>query len=71
MFHLPLPFCADIDLNQLNEYYGSSNEFIKSIYRSYKPNFPSTESLQNEVQLLASCSYDKDTKWGQEASPII
>ncbi|XP_047946237.1 cellulose synthase-like protein G2 [Salvia hispanica] len=56
----------NIDLNQLNEYYGSSNEFIKSIYRSYKPNFPSTESLQNEVQLLASCSYDKDTKWGQE-----
>ncbi|XP_047950683.1 cellulose synthase-like protein E1 [Salvia hispanica] len=57
----------NVDLNQLNEYYGSSNEFIKSIYRSYKMNFSSTdESMQKEVQLLASCSYDKGTKWGQE-----
>ncbi|XP_047955018.1 cellulose synthase-like protein G1 [Salvia hispanica] len=55
----------NVSPNQLKEYYGSSNEFIKSIYRSYKPNYP-TNSLQKEVQLLASCSYDNGTKWGQE-----
>ncbi|KAL1562120.1 cellulose synthase-like protein E1 [Salvia divinorum] len=56
----------NVDRDQLNEYYGSSKEFIKSINRNYKLNFPSTESMLKEVQLLASCSYDKGTKWGKE-----
>ncbi|XP_042026830.1 cellulose synthase-like protein G3 [Salvia splendens] len=57
--------------NQLKEYYGSSNDFIKSIPKIYRPNYPTNalltnEALQKEVQLVASCSYDIGTKWGQE-----
>ncbi|KAG6393396.1 hypothetical protein SASPL_147637 [Salvia splendens] len=59
--------------NLLKEYYGSSNDFIKSISKIYRPNYPTNAlltdvALQKEVQLLASCSYDIGTKWGQEAS---
>ncbi|KAG6395206.1 hypothetical protein SASPL_145847 [Salvia splendens] len=63
--------------NQLKEYYGSSNDFIKSIPKIYRPNYPTNalltnEALQKEVQLVASCSYDIGTKWGQEAShPVV
>ncbi|KAL1535718.1 cellulose synthase-like protein G3 [Salvia divinorum] len=57
--------------NQVKEYYGSSNDFIKSISKIYRPNYPTNalltdEALKKEVQLLASCSYDNGTKWGQE-----
>ncbi|KAI3469715.1 hypothetical protein Pfo_026378 [Paulownia fortunei] len=65
-------FQEDVDLIQLKKCFGSSNEFIKSIYRNYKPNYPinrkfSDNAFQKEFQLLASCSYDNDTKWGKEA----
>ncbi|KAK4425535.1 Cellulose synthase-like protein G2 [Sesamum alatum] len=64
-------FQEDVDLVQLHKCFGTSNEFIKSIYRNYKPNYPnerkfSDDALQKELQLLASCSYDNDTKWGKE-----
>lgn len=68
---------SDIDLNQLKKSFGSSNEFIKSIHQNYgRPQLgdedrgrrPSVFVLQEELQLLASCSYDIDTEWGNEAS---
>ncbi|KAL0388453.1 UNVERIFIED_CONTAM: Cellulose synthase-like protein G2 [Sesamum radiatum] len=63
-------FQEDVDLVQLKKCFGTSNEFIKSIYRNYKPNCPkersfSDDALQKELQLLASCRYDNDTKWGK------
>ncbi|KAH6796381.1 hypothetical protein C2S51_037367 [Perilla frutescens var. frutescens] len=65
-------FQQDVDLKQLIKNYGSSNEFIKSIYRNYKPNYPSDRmlvdsALKKELDLLASCSYDNGTRWGKEA----
>lgn len=67
---------VDVDLNQLKKCFGSSNEFIKSIYRNYKPYSPNNRmladnELQKELQLLASCSYENGTKWGKEVSPVI
>ncbi|KAK6138741.1 hypothetical protein DH2020_027517 [Rehmannia glutinosa] len=62
----------DIDINQLKKSLGASNEFIKSINRSYKPQLPEdrkpSDALKKELQLLASCTYDNDTQWGEEAS---
>ncbi|KAL0414372.1 UNVERIFIED_CONTAM: Cellulose synthase-like protein B4 [Sesamum radiatum] len=62
----------EADLNQLKKIFGSSNEFIKSLYKSYKPQLPEnrklSSELQKELQLLASCTYDNGTDWGEEAS---
>ena len=66
---------ADIDILKLRESFGPSNEFIRSLGQNYKPsvskdgNSLSTIQLQ-ETQLLASCSYENQTKWGKEASRI-
>ncbi|XP_057771363.1 cellulose synthase-like protein G2 isoform X2 [Salvia miltiorrhiza] len=62
---------SNVDLNELKKYYGSSNEFIKSIYRNYKLNSRSNallndEAFKQEVQLVASCSYDNGSQWGKE-----
>ncbi|XP_012842665.1 PREDICTED: cellulose synthase-like protein G1 isoform X2 [Erythranthe guttata] len=64
-------FHDDVDLLRVKKYFGSSDEFIKSISRNYKPSYSNDKkfldnSLQNELHLLASCSYDNDTKWGKE-----
>ncbi|XP_011091160.1 cellulose synthase-like protein G2 [Sesamum indicum] len=60
----------EIDLNQLKKSFGSSNEFIKSIYKNYKPLLPEdrnpSAALEKELQLLASCTYDNGTQWGEE-----
>ncbi|KAH6770011.1 hypothetical protein C2S52_014814 [Perilla frutescens var. hirtella] len=62
----------DIDLNRLRKSFGSSNEFIKSIYRNYEPQLGEDRNpsvvLQKELQLLASCAYDIGTEWGEKAS---
>ncbi|KAL0376740.1 UNVERIFIED_CONTAM: Cellulose synthase-like protein G2 [Sesamum calycinum] len=62
----------EVDLNQLKKTFGSSNEFIKSLYKSYKPQLPENRKpsaeLQKELQLLASCTYDNGTDWGEEAT---
>ncbi|KAK6138742.1 hypothetical protein DH2020_027518 [Rehmannia glutinosa] len=46
----------DIDLNQLKKSFGSSNEFIKSINKSYKPQLPEDRkpfgALEKELQLV-------------------
>ncbi|KAL7144914.1 hypothetical protein ABFS83_07G043000 [Erythranthe nasuta] len=64
-------FHDDVDLHRVKKYFGSSDEFFKSIFRNYKPSYSNDKkfldnSLQKELHLLASCSYDNDTKWGKE-----
>lgn len=64
----PLQF-ADMDLEELKQSFGSSNELIKSVRRIYEPNLmEDQDSLQKVTQLLASCSYETNTKWGKEAT---
>ncbi|KAL3626392.1 hypothetical protein CASFOL_029941 [Castilleja foliolosa] len=60
----------DIDINHLKKSVGASNELIKSINQSYKPQLsedrkPSV-ALAKELQLVALCTYDIDTKWGKD-----
>ncbi|XP_057748259.1 cellulose synthase-like protein G2 [Arachis stenosperma] len=56
------------DLTQLKEYFGSSNEFIKSLTQNYTSDSASGGNalLEGETHLLASCEYEINTKWGQE-----
>ncbi|KAF5950721.1 hypothetical protein HYC85_012714 [Camellia sinensis] len=60
----------DVDIIKLKESFGSSNDFIKSLGRHYKPNHSDVWSkmLVKETQILASCAYENQTKWGKEAS---
>ncbi|KAL3648808.1 hypothetical protein CASFOL_005211 [Castilleja foliolosa] len=63
------------DFNDMKKSFGSSNELIKSIYENYKPHSSEKETrvsgaLKNEVQLIASCSYDSHSKWGKEVGFI-
>lgn len=60
-------------MNQLKKIFGSSNEFIKSTYKTYKHNVSRddgkiSDELQKEIQLLASSTYDNGSDWGTEAS---
>jgi len=59
----------DTDL-ELQQYFGTSNEFIKSLNQNCTTDsvnvgrrFPEEETL-----LLASCNYEIGTKWGKEVS---
>ncbi|XP_075516510.1 quillaic acid 3-O-glycosyltransferase CSL1-like isoform X1 [Primulina tabacum] len=61
----------DVDIAQLQKSFGSSNEFIKTMYTSYRPNFSKegefySASMLKEMQLLISCTYGDGTLWGQE-----
>ncbi|CAI8618274.1 unnamed protein product [Vicia faba] len=50
----------------LQEYFGSSNEFIKSLTQNDTSVLLSGQnSLLEELHLLVSCRYEIDTKWGQ------
>ncbi|KAI3469709.1 hypothetical protein Pfo_026372 [Paulownia fortunei] len=64
----------DVDFNHLKTSFGSSNELMKSIYKNYKPYLSKdrkiTSSLEKEVQLLASCTYDNQSEWGKEVGFI-
>ncbi|XP_020547350.1 cellulose synthase A catalytic subunit 4 [UDP-forming]-like, partial [Sesamum indicum] len=64
-------FREDVDFIKLKKCFGSSNEFIKSISIYHKRNYQiehkfRENKVEEELQLLASCSYDDDTKWGKE-----
>ncbi|KAL4311591.1 hypothetical protein GQ457_01G032010 [Hibiscus cannabinus] len=64
---------ADIELRELKDSFGPSNEFIESLRRDYKkPNLNDDGEVSNmlleEAKVLASCSYEDHTKWGKEAS---
>lgn len=52
-----------INLKELKESFGSSNEFIKSLHQKNNENF---DELLQETKLLSSCGYENDTKWGKE-----
>ncbi|KAI9119629.1 hypothetical protein K1719_009505 [Acacia pycnantha] len=62
-------FKDNIDLVQLQQQFGSSNEFIKSLYKNYTPYLVDGTThalLQQDIKLLASCDYETSSKWGQE-----
>lgn len=61
-------FFVDVDMVELKKCFGSSKEFIKSVYKKYKPNYPSDDVSHKELQLLASCSYDEVTQWGKQVN---
>ncbi|XP_024019956.1 cellulose synthase-like protein G2 isoform X2 [Morus notabilis] len=61
------------DPTNLRQAFGPSNEFVKTLLQgeNYKPNMMTTGGdkttlLLEEMKLLASCSYEIGTKWGQE-----
>ncbi|KAL3828702.1 hypothetical protein ACJIZ3_017504 [Penstemon smallii] len=61
----------DVDLNKLEKFFGLSNEFIKSIYNIInKPNLlrdgKVSDELQEEIEFVASSTYDNQTEWGKE-----
>ncbi|XP_028064875.1 cellulose synthase-like protein G2 [Camellia sinensis] len=58
----------DVDIMKRKQCFGSSNDFIKSLDRHYKPNHSnfSNTMLFKETQILASCAYENQTKWGKE-----
>ncbi|KAF7837496.1 cellulose synthase-like protein G2 [Senna tora] len=57
----------DTDLIKLQEYFGSSNELIKSLIQNRSSNFgTNVYALLEETHLLASCYYEIGTKWGLE-----
>ncbi|KAJ0803197.1 hypothetical protein HanPI659440_Chr03g0137181 [Helianthus annuus] len=66
----------DINLKEVKQCFGSSNEFIRSLYKKYNAKVLDCEkdlfdeSVQ-ETKHLASCEYENDTKWGNEASLLI
>ncbi|KAH9625484.1 hypothetical protein KSS87_018343 [Heliosperma pusillum] len=60
------------DLKELRESLGPSNELIKSLNGNDKPSINSNDivfssDLLQEIHLLASCIFEKDTKWGKKA----
>ncbi|KAL3507689.1 hypothetical protein ACH5RR_033071 [Cinchona calisaya] len=57
----------DADIVLLRKVFGPSNEFIKSIYQKNHTNDKEFSSaLLEEIDFLASCSFEKDTQWGEE-----
>ncbi|CAL5392502.1 unnamed protein product [Camellia sinensis] len=60
----------DVDIMKSKQDFGSSNDFIKSLGRHYKPNHSdfSNAMLFKEIQILASCAYENQTKWGQRSN---
>ncbi|KAE9597201.1 putative cellulose synthase (UDP-forming) [Lupinus albus] len=60
------------ELLQLKDYFGSSNEFIKSLNQNYTSNLASSQhTLLEEAHLLASCNYEIDSKWGKEVTRLF
>ncbi|PNX99676.1 cellulose synthase-like protein g2-like, partial [Trifolium pratense] len=53
---------------ELQEYVGTSNEFIKSLKQNSTPNIVNVGSALpiEETLILASCNYENGTKWGIE-----
>ncbi|KAJ8631220.1 hypothetical protein MRB53_024543 [Persea americana] len=59
------------DLIQLRQWFGHSNELLRTLPSDYKCNIvdnglQSNGLLQQEAHLLASCNYEKGTKWGKQ-----
>lgn len=62
---------AGLDLKEARNSFGSSSEFIKSLRQIEKPNSAMDREISSvllkEAHYLASCTYEKGTKWGQKA----
>lgn len=60
---------------ELKKYFGPSNEFIKSLFQHTKSNVINGKESSNEqlkeAKFLASCTYEDQTKWGEEVSKIV
>ncbi|BFG15497.1 hypothetical protein CerSpe_017720 [Prunus speciosa] len=58
----------DGDPMKLRQSFGPSIEFIKSLHQNNKPDMliHRKNALLNEAQLLASCTFENGTKWGEE-----
>ncbi|KAM0030539.1 putative cellulose synthase (UDP-forming) [Helianthus debilis subsp. tardiflorus] len=70
LYKLPLTQ-EDIHLMEVKQCFGSSNEFIRSLYKKYNAKVPDCEKdlfdeSLHETKHLASCEYENDTKWGNE-----
>ncbi|KAL2321115.1 hypothetical protein Fmac_030084 [Flemingia macrophylla] len=66
------PVMSGTDLLQLKEYFGTSNEFIKSLTQNYIRDLAfGKNTLLEEPHLLASCEYEIGSKWGQEESRLL
>ncbi|KAF8401837.1 hypothetical protein HHK36_012783 [Tetracentron sinense] len=68
------PTPKDIDLIQLKQCFGPSNEFIASLCQIHQCNTIGNEDSSNvlqETRLLASCTYEKHTQWGEQARFIL
>ncbi|KAL5781828.1 hypothetical protein ACOSP7_006857 [Xanthoceras sorbifolium] len=60
-----------VDLRGLKNTFGTSNEFLKSLLVDYRPTVnskDSTSALLQEANILASCAYENNSEWGEEAS---
>ncbi|KAK9677332.1 hypothetical protein RND81_11G136900 [Saponaria officinalis] len=56
----------EYDLHQLKQYYGVSNDFIKSLQGSNSHGISNMSSTQlSEAKFLASSTYEQNTKWGK------
>ncbi|EEF33092.1 transferase, putative [Ricinus communis] len=61
-------YCTGGELEKLRKSFGTSNEFIKSLKPDYKPSSMRRKrdsSLLQEMEALASCTYENDTEWGK------
>ncbi|RAL54529.1 hypothetical protein DM860_001657 [Cuscuta australis] len=71
-FHGTKNIQIGVDLNELKDLFGSSDEFIEAALRKscYKPKLTEdrkpSDALQKELQLLASSTYDSGTQWGKQ-----
>ncbi|KAK9059009.1 hypothetical protein SSX86_021628 [Deinandra increscens subsp. villosa] len=68
LYELPLKQ-EDINLEELKQCFGSSNEFIRSLYKKYNSKMDLKKDLfelLQETKHLASCEYENGTKWGNE-----
>lgn len=61
---------SEKDVMRLKQSFGHSNEFIMSIHKIYQyssiKNTESSSKLQQEAQFLSSCTYEKNTLWGEQ-----
>ncbi|RWR85698.1 cellulose synthase-like protein G2 [Cinnamomum micranthum f. kanehirae] len=57
------------DLIQRRQWFGHSNELLRTLLSDYKCNVENglkSNGLLQEAHLLASCNYEKGTKWGKQ-----
>lgn len=61
------------DLIQRRQWFGNSNELLKTLRPDYKCNAKNgvqSNGLLQEAHFLASCNYETGTKWGKQASHL-